>query len=127
MAVPGRVEHSAAEGVAEKGRVGLLPENQLRYMLGRHCLDLDIARWTPQSPPALVVICSYADSQPDAVDRIIRRVLTGWYIDRVRVGPLRVHKNDAFHQGWCAVSRSGILPPDGCLQQEWNEWSAGTT
>lgn len=74
-----------------------------------------------------MVICSYSDPQPDLVDRIVRRVLTGWCIDRVQVGPLRDHENDAFHQGWCAVSQGDILPPNGRLQQDWNAWSAGTT
>lgn len=42
-----------AEGSAEGGRVGMLSESQLRYMLGRHCLDLNITRRTVHSPPPL--------------------------------------------------------------------------
>ena len=100
---------------------GMLPENRLRSLMGKHCLDLNCR--VQQGGPAMVLMFSYADSQPDAVDRIVRKQFEGWHVDRVSVGPIRIFTNDAYHQGWCIVSKAGILTANGDLQAEWDHWS----
>jgi len=108
---------------AKDGETGYLSEQELVFLLGRHMLDL-LPRQSGKDAPGLILLFSYADSDPDQTDNLVRSVLsnTEWHVEQVRAGPYRVHTNSTFHQGWvasCGLPTPLVAPS---LQGAWDSW-----
>lgn len=111
------------ESHPDKYKEGMLPENKLRGMLGKHSLDLLSRPSSPTALTALVLLFSYTESNPDATDRVVAEFFGKygeWYIERVMV-QAKGSRPNTFHQGWWICSDDKRLGGSG-LQERWDQW-----
>lgn len=107
--------------IGKATKPGELRVDDLRLLVGPHCLNLKRRVNDPAAAPAIVTLFSYADSDPDVVDREIRTRVPSWHVARLKLRG-RGGRPNMHYQAWWIASHAAI----GCanLPEEWAAWIA---